>query len=181
MGCKEDCCIGPIPFCWFLTPFYATCLPKSLIFQEWLIVETWNKCHWIQHAFNPNYMPLKLFQCIFPSQNQQNVKYLPAICDFSGMTYHRDLKYLCHWIQHAFKPYTICLSSHFNAFFQVKINKMWNFCLKLWFFRNYLSYRRETCTIGLGIPPTLNIHHSTHFNAFFLVKINKIWKFWLFA
>ena len=32
IGPKEDCCIGPIPFWWFFTPFYATCLLKFLIF-----------------------------------------------------------------------------------------------------------------------------------------------------
>ena len=68
---------------------------------------------------------------------------------------------------------TICLSSHFNAFFQVKINKMWNFCLKLWFFRNYLSYRLKTCAIGFGMPQILNMHHSTHFDAFSQSKSTK--------
>ena len=42
-------------------------------------------------------------------------------------------------------------SSHFNAFFPVKINKMWNFCLKLWFFMNHLLYRLKTCAIGFGM------------------------------
>ena len=27
-----------------------------------------------------------------------------------------------------------CTQAHFNALFPVKINKMWNLCLKLWFF-----------------------------------------------
>ena len=54
-------------------------LPEILIFQEPLIIETWNLCHWIWHASNPKYAPLKPFQCIFPSQNQQNVKFL-AVC-----------------------------------------------------------------------------------------------------
>ena len=33
MGCKEDYCIGPIPFWWFITPFYATCLQKFWFFR----------------------------------------------------------------------------------------------------------------------------------------------------
>ena len=58
---------------------------------------------------------------------------------------------------------------------------MWNFCLKLWFFRNCLSCRdRKTCSIGFGMPPTLNMHHSSNFDAFFPVKINKMWKFGCF-
>ena len=32
--------------------------------------------HWIWHASNPKYAPLKPFQCIYPSQNQQNDKFL---------------------------------------------------------------------------------------------------------
>ena len=35
-----------------------------------------------------------------------------------------------------------CHSSNFNAFFPVKINKMWNFCLKLWSFRT--AYCRDS-------------------------------------
>ena len=36
MGCKEDCCICPIPFWWYLTPFYATCLLKFWFFRNCL-------------------------------------------------------------------------------------------------------------------------------------------------
>ena len=48
------------------------------IFQEPLIIETQNLCHWIWHTSNPTYMPLKPFQCIFPCQKQQNVKFVPV-------------------------------------------------------------------------------------------------------
>ena len=44
-------------------------------FQEPLIAETWNLQHWIWHALNPKYVPLKPFWCIFPSQNQQNMTF----------------------------------------------------------------------------------------------------------
>ena len=37
MGPKEDCCIGPIPFWWFFTPFYATCLLKFWCFRNCLL------------------------------------------------------------------------------------------------------------------------------------------------
>ena len=67
-------------------------LPEILIFQEPLIIDTWNKCHWIWHTSNPKYIPLKPLWCIFPSQNQQNVKFLPWNFDFSGIAYCRDLK-----------------------------------------------------------------------------------------
>ena len=46
-------------------------LPEIVIFQELLIAETWNLQHWNQHALKPKYMPLKPFQCIFPSQNNK--------------------------------------------------------------------------------------------------------------
>ena len=58
-----------------LNPIFFYVSPKIVIFHEPLIVETCNKCHWIQHALNPKYAPLKPFQCIFPSQNQHNVKF----------------------------------------------------------------------------------------------------------
>ena len=75
-------------------------------------------------------------------------------------------------------PWTLNIphSSNFDAFFPVKINKMWNFCLKLWFFRNCLSQRLKTCGIGFGMP-FLNTCHSSHFNAFLQVKM---WNFGCF-
>ena len=111
-----------------LNPIFCYVSPKIVIFHELLIVETRNKCHWIQHALNPKYAPLKQFWCIFA----------------------------------------------------VKINKMWNFYLKLWFFRNHLSQRFEICNIGFSMPQTLNMWHSSHFDAFFPVKSNKMWNFGCF-
>ena len=72
-------------------------------FQELFIVETWNKCHWIWHTSNPKYIPLKPLWCIFPSQNQQNVKFLPEILIFWELliveTWNK-----CHWIWHISNP-----------------------------------------------------------------------------
>ena len=72
-------------------------------------------------------------------------------------------------------PWTLnmCHSSHLDAFFPVKINKIWNFCLQLWFFRNSLLQRIETSAIGFGTPWTLNMHHSRHFDAFSQSKSTK--------
>ena len=75
-----------------LNPICCYVSPKIVIFHEPLIVGTCNKCHWIWHASNLKYAPLKQFQCIFPSQNQQNVKFLSEIVIFSGTTYCRDSK-----------------------------------------------------------------------------------------
>ena len=63
------------PIFMVLNPIFCYVSPKIVIFHEPLIVETHNKCHWIWHALNPKYTPLKPFQSIFPSQNQQNVKF----------------------------------------------------------------------------------------------------------
>ena len=104
-----------------LNPIFCYVSPKIVIFHELLIVETCNKCHWIQHALNPKYAPLKQFWCIFA----------------------------------------------------VKINKMWNFCLKLWFFRNHLSQRLEIYNIGFSMPQTLNMWHSSNFNVFSQSKSTK--------
>ena len=71
----------------------------------------------------------------------------------------------------------MCHSSNFNAFFPVKINKMWNICLKMWFFRNHFRQRLEIYGIGCGMPQTLNMHHSSHFNALFPVKNQQNVKF----
>ena len=78
-------------------------LPEILIFQEPLIIETQNLCHWIWYTLNPKYVPLKPFWCIFPSQNQQNVKYLPQIMIFQEPLII-ETQNLCHWIWHIFNP-----------------------------------------------------------------------------
>ena len=65
-------------------------------------------------------------------------------------------------------------------FCQSKINKMWNYCLKLWFFRNCLLQRLETCSIGISMPWTLNTCHSSHFWCIFPSQNNKMWNFGCF-
>ena len=99
-------------------------------------------------------------------------------CNFLGTTYHRDSKPA---VLDLALPRTINThhSSHFNAFFPVKINKMWNFCLKLWFFEEPLiAQTHETCGIGFGMHvKPLHMCYSSHFNAFVPVKINKMWNF----
>ena len=106
-------------------PILCYLSPKILIFQELLIIETWNKCHWIWHALNPKYATLKPFWWIFPSQNQQNVKFLPEIVIFQEPLIVETQN--LHAIGFGM-PQTLnmCHSSHFNAFFPVKINKMMN-------------------------------------------------------
>ena len=54
------------PIFMVLNPIFCYVSPKIVIFHELLIIETLNKCHWIWHALNPKYAPLKQFQCIFP-------------------------------------------------------------------------------------------------------------------
>ena len=65
-----------------LNPICCYVSPEIVIFHEPIIIGTRNKCHWIQQASIPKYAPLKQLQCIFPSQNQQNVKFLPEIVIF---------------------------------------------------------------------------------------------------
>ena len=62
--------------------------------------------------------------------------------------------------------------SHFDAFFPLKINKLWKFC--------HLLLRLETCSIGFSMSWTLYMHYSSHFDAFLQLKINKIWNFGCF-
>ena len=68
-----------------------------------LIIETQNKCHWIWHALNPKYALLKPFRCIFPSQNQKNVKFLPEILIFQEQLII-ETQNKCHWIWHVSNP-----------------------------------------------------------------------------
>ena len=86
-----------------LNPICCYVSPKIVIFHEPLIIGTCNMCHWIWHASNLKYAPLKPFQCIFPSQNQQNVKFslfpeLPLTKNWKqhqfsqGKSFHKDLQ-----------------------------------------------------------------------------------------
>ena len=116
-----------------LTPFYANLSLKILIFQELLMVETQNKCLFGMSQIL-NCTTLKPFQCIFPSQN---LKFLPEILIFQEPLIVETQK-MSHWIHGMPQTLNACHSSHFDAFFPVKINKMWNFCLKFWFFQEPL-------------------------------------------
>ena len=72
MGPKEDCCTCPIPFSWFWT-WLSTMRLLKLPDLSWI---TWNHREW-QVPLDLaclKYVPLKPFWCIFPSQNQENVK-----------------------------------------------------------------------------------------------------------
>ena len=91
------------PIFMVLNPIFCYVSPKIVIFHEPPIVETCNKCHWILHASNPKYTHLKQFQCIFPSQNQQNVKFLPEIVIFQELLI-AETRNLWHWIWHASNP-----------------------------------------------------------------------------
>ena len=49
------------PILYYLSPKIVKFLPEILIFQELLTAETQNLQHWIWHASNPKYAPLKPF------------------------------------------------------------------------------------------------------------------------
>ena len=99
-------------------------------FEEPLITETQNLWHWIWHTSNLKYAPFKPFQCVFPSQNQQNVKFFVWNCDFFWNCYLHRLK-TCSIGFGICQTLHMCYSSHFNAFVPVKIKQnvkffVWN-------------------------------------------------------
>ena len=63
------------PIFMVLNPIFCYVSPPIVNIHEPHIVETCKKCHWMWHALNPKYVPLKQFWCIFPSQYQQNVTF----------------------------------------------------------------------------------------------------------
>ena len=79
-------------------------LPEILIFQQPAYcrvlkpVPLDSACH-----LHPKYVPLKPLWCIFPSQNQQKVKFLPQIL-ISQELLIVETWYLCHWIWHTSNP-----------------------------------------------------------------------------
>ena len=91
------------PIFMVLNPIFCYVSPKIVIFHELLMVETHNKCHWIRHASNTKYAPLKQFWCIFASQNEQNVKFLPEIVIFQELLIAETWN-LHNWIRHAWNP-----------------------------------------------------------------------------
>ena len=157
MGCKEDCSI-------------------AVIFQELLIIETWNKCHWIWHAVNPKYMPLKPFQCIFPSQKQQNVKFLP---DFFILQEPLiiETQNLCHWIWHTSNPTYMPLKP-FQCIFPCQNQQNVKFMPVYWTPPN-TKWRKHQFEQGKSIPKGLKICTERFLvcqsQCTISVKINKMW------
>ena len=129
-------------------------LAEILIFQELLIVETWNQCHWIWHISNPKYVPLKPFWCIFPSQNQQNVKFLPEILIFQEPLII-DTWNKCHWIWHTSNPKYVPLKP-FWCIFPSQNQQNVKFLSEILIFQELLIIETWTCAIGFGTPQTLN-------------------------
>ena len=82
MGPKKHCCIGPIPF-WLFLPHFTLFSSEILIFQEWLIVETPNQCHWIQHTWNPIYMPLQSILMHFSQSKSTKCEFFGCSLNFS--------------------------------------------------------------------------------------------------
>ena len=113
------------PILMVFNPIFCYVSPKIVIFQVLLIIETWNKCHWIWHALNPKYVPLKQFWCIFSSQNQQMWTFCLKLWFFRNCL-SQGLK-TCHIGFGMTLTLNIHHSSHFDALFPVKINKIWNF------------------------------------------------------
>ena len=95
---------------------------KLWFFRNHLSLETWILCHWIWHASNHKYMPLKPFWCIYSSQNQQNVKFLPQIVIFQERLI-RETWNLCHWIWHASNPKIHVTQAILMHLFQSKSTK----------------------------------------------------------
>ena len=100
-----------------ISKMWNFCL-KFWFLRNCLLIETWNLCHWIWQTSNPKYIPLKPLWCIFPSQNQQNVKFLAEILVFQEQLII-DTWNKCHWIWHTSNPKRHNHSSHYDAFFPV--------------------------------------------------------------
>ena len=99
-------------------------------FQEPLIIETWNPC---AIGFNGTPWTLNMYHSSnfvmhFSQSKSTKCEIFASNFDFSGTTYHRDSKPVP---LDSGMPWTLNMhhSSHFSAFFPLKINKMWNFWL----------------------------------------------------
>ena len=180
-------------------------LPEILIFQELLIVDTWNLCHWIWHTSNPKYVPLKPFWCIFPSQNQQNVKFLPEILIFQEPLIVETWN-LCHWIWHISNPKYIplkplwCIFPSQNQqnvkflpeiliFWELLIVETWNKCHWIWHTSNpkYMPLKPLWCIfpsqnqqnvkfLPVQTPPTKNCHLCRERCLERLENLHRYWK-----
>ena len=145
-------------------------LPEILIFQEPLIIETWNLCHWIWHALNPKYAPLKPFQCIFPSQNQQNVKFL-AVCLTVCPGYNKCCN-LSHWINPKCAPKYILMHESQHCF-----------CLKHFSGTTYHRDLKPVPGVGFGMPWRTAEICTTHRFLGLLITMHYVrtlcaWNFW---
>ena len=195
-----------------MNPIFFYVSPEIVIFHEPLIVEIHNNLqHWIWHALNPKYAPIKPFWCMFPSRNQQNVKFLPELWfnspwqnNWTNVNLHREkafakavaLGFGYAWDKYFLSDYGFLhfwwegQDIGFNAFyrgtmgpkvellhtshpmFMVKFSSM---CPEIVIFHEPLIVEiHNKCSIGFGMPWTLNMHHSSHFDACFPVEINSM-------
>ena len=91
----------------------------------------------------------------------------------------RDLQNMC--IEFS-TPQTqhMCHSSHFNAFFPVKINKMWNYLSETVIFQEPLYHRDlKSVVLNLALPQTLNTAPLKQFQCIVPSQNEQNVKFWL--
>ena len=125
------------PIFMVLNPIFYNVSPKIVIFHELLIVETCNKCHWIWHASNPKYAPFKKFQCILPSQNQQNVKFwlfpeLPLTKNWKKPHQFAQGKSVCKGLKiYAYRFLGMLIAMHYvrNLCDKYFFELLWFFCI----------------------------------------------------
>ena len=91
MGHKEHCCIGPISFWWFLTPFYTTCLLKFWFFRNCLSWRLKTCATGFSMPWTLNMLHSSHFDA-FSQSKSTKCEIFAWNFDFSGTAYHRDSK-----------------------------------------------------------------------------------------
>ena len=99
MGHKEHCYIGPIPFWWFLMPFYMLLVSSNFDFSGTAYHRDSKPMPMDSACLQPYIGSIQAFWCFYPSQNQQNVKYLPEILLFQELLDQKMTKKMCNLIQ----------------------------------------------------------------------------------
>ena len=166
------------------------------MFQELLIVETWNLCHWIWHTLNPKYAPLKpfnafaqsksikckIFSCLlnspWPKKWKKSVWTGEKVLRKAWISAH--IGFWVYWLQ--FTMLELCVTSTFWVM-MVFLNSLWQKMKKrhqfvqgksVWKGLNICTYMFLGMLITMHYVRTLCDKYVLSYDGFFLIFDRKV-------
>ena len=125
LGPKEDCCICPSYFHGF-EPAFLLCVSWNCDFSWTAYHRDWQQVPLDSACLKPEMCTTEAILNHLCQSKWTKCEIFVWNYDFSGTAYRRDSKPAAVELA-CLEPLNTCHSSHFDAYFPVKIKKMWNF------------------------------------------------------